>query len=222
MGYREIQERIVTGKLKPELAVINAQMVQHTPSTPYLLPACSHPMCRRSLCMGHPTPGHLCLLKSALFCPLAWKVEGMQANFRHLPNAFHTMQVADAVVVKAAAQKALFADLRGTLRSKSMHAELVFSIAGSKHVSLPPPLAELLPRKTHMYLQSHARSLRSHTRAIKHTPAEAQCVLVYSICTHLGCARCIIAIWDIPSVSSLCTVFSTVIMLLKAELKFSD
>ena len=44
------------------------------------------------------------------------------------------------LVVKAAAQKALFANLRGTLRSRSMHAELVFSVAGSKHVSSSLPL----------------------------------------------------------------------------------
>ena len=47
------------------------------------------------------------------------------------------LQVPDVLVVKAAAQKALFAHLRGTLRSRSMHAELVFSVAGSKHVSTP-------------------------------------------------------------------------------------
>ncbi|CAL5225601.1 g8452 [Coccomyxa viridis] len=42
--------------------------------------------------------------------------------------------VPDVLVLKAAAQKAFFANLRGTLRSRSMHAELVFFVAGSKHV----------------------------------------------------------------------------------------
>ena len=48
------------------------------------------------------------------------------------------LQVPDVLVLKAAAQKALFANLRGNLRSRSMHAELVFSVAGSKHVSAHP------------------------------------------------------------------------------------
>lgn len=50
---------------------------------------------------------------------------------------FGMLQVSDLIVIKAAAQKALWASLRNTLRSRSMHAELVFSVAGSKHVGTP-------------------------------------------------------------------------------------
>ena len=45
------------------------------------------------------------------------------------------MQVPDAILVKAAAQKAVLANAKGALRSRSMHAELVFNLSGSKHVS---------------------------------------------------------------------------------------
>ena len=43
-------------------------------------------------------------------------------------------QVPDPIVVKAAAHKAVLASAKGALRSRSMHAELVFNLAGSKHV----------------------------------------------------------------------------------------
>jgi hypothetical protein len=43
-------------------------------------------------------------------------------------------QVQDLSVVRAAAQKAFAASLCGALRTRSLHAELVFNIAGSKHV----------------------------------------------------------------------------------------
>lgn len=49
-------------------------------------------------------------------------------------NLVGALQIADTSVVKAAAQKALLANVRGSMRSRSMHAELVFSVAGSKHV----------------------------------------------------------------------------------------
>lgn len=42
--------------------------------------------------------------------------------------------VPDAIVLRAAAEKALMAKQRGTLRCKSAHAELVFNLSGSKHV----------------------------------------------------------------------------------------
>ena len=44
------------------------------------------------------------------------------------------MQVPDTIIVKAAAQKAVLANAKGALRSRSMHAELVFNLSGSKHV----------------------------------------------------------------------------------------
>lgn len=43
--------------------------------------------------------------------------------------------VADAIVLRAAAEKALRVQQRGTLRCKTAHAELVFNLSGSKHVS---------------------------------------------------------------------------------------
>ncbi|KAL4419297.1 hypothetical protein ABPG77_001629 [Micractinium sp. CCAP 211/92] len=42
--------------------------------------------------------------------------------------------VPDAIVLRAAAEKALMAKQRGTLRCKSAHAELVFNLSGSKHI----------------------------------------------------------------------------------------
>lgn len=42
--------------------------------------------------------------------------------------------VPDALVLRAAATKALLAAQRGALRCKSPHAELVFNLSGSKHV----------------------------------------------------------------------------------------
>lgn len=43
--------------------------------------------------------------------------------------------VSDLLVLHAAAYKALAAAQRGELRTRSLHAELVFSLSGSKHVS---------------------------------------------------------------------------------------
>ena len=43
--------------------------------------------------------------------------------------------VPDLLVLHAAAYKALAAAQRGELRTRSLHAELVFSLSGSKHVS---------------------------------------------------------------------------------------
>ncbi len=43
--------------------------------------------------------------------------------------------VADVFCVHLAAHKALTAAARGTLSSRSLHAELVFNVSGSKHVS---------------------------------------------------------------------------------------
>lgn len=42
--------------------------------------------------------------------------------------------VADAIVLRAAAEKALRVQQRGTLRCKTAHAELVFNLSGSKHI----------------------------------------------------------------------------------------
>ncbi|KAL4440542.1 hypothetical protein ABPG75_003543 [Micractinium tetrahymenae] len=42
--------------------------------------------------------------------------------------------VPDALVLRAAAQKALAAQQRGALRCKTAHAELVFNLSGSKHI----------------------------------------------------------------------------------------
>ena len=44
--------------------------------------------------------------------------------------------VPDLLVLHAAAYKALAAAQRGELRTRSLHAELVFSLSGSKHVSV--------------------------------------------------------------------------------------
>lgn len=42
--------------------------------------------------------------------------------------------VPDPLVLHAAAYKALAAQARGGLRTRSLHAELVFNLSGSKHV----------------------------------------------------------------------------------------
>ena len=44
--------------------------------------------------------------------------------------------VPDALVLRAAAHKACVAASRGALRTRSLHAELVFGLSGSKHVSV--------------------------------------------------------------------------------------
>ncbi|KAK9915759.1 hypothetical protein WJX75_003792 [Coccomyxa subellipsoidea] len=46
----------------------------------------------------------------------------------------NALVVPDLLIVHAAAQKAMAAHLRGSLRTRSLHAELVYNIAGSKHV----------------------------------------------------------------------------------------
>jgi len=43
--------------------------------------------------------------------------------------------VPDPLVLRAAAHKALATQQRGTLRTRSVHAEVVFNLSGSKHVS---------------------------------------------------------------------------------------
>ena len=46
------------------------------------------------------------------------------------------MQVADLFVLRIAAQQALAQQHRGKLITKSLHAELVYNMSGSRHVSL--------------------------------------------------------------------------------------
>ena len=46
------------------------------------------------------------------------------------------MQVADLFVMRIAAQQALAQQHRGKLITKSLHAELVYNMSGSRHVSL--------------------------------------------------------------------------------------
>ena len=46
------------------------------------------------------------------------------------------VQVADAFIVQVAAQKALAQQQQGKLITKSLHAELVYNMSGSRHVSL--------------------------------------------------------------------------------------
>ena len=45
------------------------------------------------------------------------------------------IQVADLFVLRVAAQKALAEQHRGKLITKSLHAELVYNMSGSRHVS---------------------------------------------------------------------------------------
>ena len=44
------------------------------------------------------------------------------------------MQVADAFVLRVAAQHALAQQQQGKLTTKSLHAELVYNMSGSRHV----------------------------------------------------------------------------------------
>ncbi len=46
------------------------------------------------------------------------------------------LQVADLFVLRIAAQQALAQQHRGKLITKSLHAELVYNMSGSRHVSL--------------------------------------------------------------------------------------
>ena len=48
--------------------------------------------------------------------------------------------LADLLVIHASAHKALKAQQRGTLRTKTVHAEIVVGLSGSKHVSAAPCL----------------------------------------------------------------------------------
>lgn len=50
--------------------------------------------------------------------------------------AFAALQVADPLIVQVAAQKALISQQRRKLITKSLHAELVYNMSGSRHVSL--------------------------------------------------------------------------------------
>lgn len=47
-----------------------------------------------------------------------------------------TLQVADLFVVHIAAQQALAQQQRGKLITKSLHAELVYNMSGSRHVRM--------------------------------------------------------------------------------------
>lgn len=49
-------------------------------------------------------------------------------------------QVPDLLIVQVAAQKALAAKSRGLLRTRSLHAELVYNLSGSKHVRKSQPV----------------------------------------------------------------------------------
>ena len=50
------------------------------------------------------------------------------------------LQVANAFVVRVAAQKALASQQRSKLITKSLHAELVYNMSGSRHVSCIDPI----------------------------------------------------------------------------------
>lgn len=49
--------------------------------------------------------------------------------------AFNAEVIPDAFVVQLAAQRALMADSRNKVATKSLHAELVFGVSGSKHIA---------------------------------------------------------------------------------------
>ena len=49
------------------------------------------------------------------------------------------LQVVDLFVVRIAAQQALAQEQRGNLITKSLHAELVYNMSGSRHVSSALP-----------------------------------------------------------------------------------
>ena len=95
--------------MKPELAFINATLVKVFPGPWISMAACDT---QADACVG--------------------KIKVHAAPL--ILNLVGNLQIPDISVVKAAAQKALLANVRGSLRSRSMHAELVFSVAGSKHV----------------------------------------------------------------------------------------
>lgn len=53
------------------------------------------------------------------------------------------LQVADLFVVRIAAQQALAQQQRGKLITKSLHAELVYNMSGSRHVSISSVLLQM-------------------------------------------------------------------------------
>ena len=58
------------------------------------------------------------------------------------PNAVSHLQVADLFVVRIAAQQALAQQQRGKLITKSLHAELVYNMSGSRHVRMSSVLLQ--------------------------------------------------------------------------------
>ncbi len=68
---------------------------------------------------------------------LHWKV------LQHLLRDQLPLQVADLFVLRIAAQQALAQQHRGKLITKSLHAELVYNMSGSRHVSLLFPASPL-------------------------------------------------------------------------------
>ena len=89
--------------------------------------------------------------------------------------------VPDSLVLHAAAYKALAAQQRGGLRTKSLHAELVVNLSGSKHVSFnqgsealtacPPAGSSRLPM---------------HSLPPSPLPCPAPCLPALPACTGLG------------------------------------
>ena len=59
----------------------------------------------------------------------------LAASLRPECSLANAALVPDPLVLHAAAYKALAAQQRGGLRTKSLHAELVVNLSGSKHVS---------------------------------------------------------------------------------------
>lgn len=61
----------------------------------------------------------------------------MAGSFQPEAAFINASLLPDLAVLHAAAHKALTAEARGTLRTKTVYAEVVFNIAASKHVRPP-------------------------------------------------------------------------------------
>lgn len=62
------------------------------------------------------------------------KEQVLKGLFKPECSLINASLVPDALVLRAAAHKAAAAQQRGALRTRSVHAELVFNLSGSKHI----------------------------------------------------------------------------------------
>lgn len=87
-------------------------------------------------------------------------------NVSHILQCQPHLQVADLFVVRIAAQQALAQQQRGKLITKSLHAELVYNMSGSRHVSLSsalPPMFSVSSWHSNQPQCGQCRSQRAST-----------------------------------------------------------